>query len=73
LQWVDGGEQPFAGLDEQRPQAAAPVGVEGAAAFKVATFHHAGIEAQVADQFAAGGEAPDVADDGDERIGGYQT
>src|SRR4030095_7732059 len=46
---------------------------EGAAAFKLAAFDDAGIETQIADEFLAGGKALDVADDGDQRIGGDQV
>ena len=68
LQRVTGGQQSFAGLDEERPQAAAPVLTQGAAAFKLAAFDDAGIETQIADEFLAGGKALDVADVGDQRM-----
>ena len=73
LQGVDGGEEPFAGLDEQGAQAAAAVLVQGAAAFVVAAFDDAGVEAEVADELLAVGEARDVADDGDQGIGGDEV
>src|SRR4029453_11477808 len=72
LQGIVGGEQAFAGLDEQGAQAAAAVLVQAAAVVGLAAFDHAGVESEVADQFLAGGKAVDVANDGNQRVNGDQ-